>query len=160
MKKLFFIMLFAGITDMLSAQDYDMSYLTFSKYIKEEMTEKEFRAVDTYFEGNINGIVCFYDYGDFSGDTLDEFVVLTHENNFEYGQKINVYIFQGSENEGFEFVDKVSYSYWKSRYEVAILIKRGVLFVTSTDMDYENWTWNVFQIKNYKLDLLRKETYQ
>jgi hypothetical protein len=76
-------MSFLGITSALFSQQYDMSYQTFKNYIKEEMTEKEFRSVDEYFEGNISGLVCFYDYGDFSGDTLDEFVVLTHEDNFE-----------------------------------------------------------------------------
>lgn len=137
-----------------------MSFPEFRNFIKEEMTEGEFLSVDKYFEDGIDGIVCFYDYGDFSGDTLDEFVLLTHENSFEYGQKINIYIFKGSHDGTFEFVDKVSYPYWKSRYEVAILIKQGVLFITNTDSDYENWTWNVFKIKDERLDLLRQEVYQ
>jgi hypothetical protein len=154
------MMSFLGITSALFAQQYDMSYMTFKNYIKEEMTEKEFRSVDEYFEGNISGLVCFYDYGDFSGDTLDEFVVLTHEDNFEYGQKINVYIFRGTEKGSFEFVDKVTYPYWKSRYEVAILIKRGVLFVTSTDRDYENWKWTVYKVEDERLKQLREENYQ
>lgn len=137
-----------------------MSYLTFSKNIQEEMTEEEFRSIDAHFEGNISGIVCFYDYGDFSGDSLDEFVMLTWEDNFVDGQKINVYIFKGTDTAGFEYVDKVSFPYWRSRYEVAILIKQGVLLVTNTDRSYENWTWNVYQINDEKLDLLRKEEFQ
>lgn len=147
-------------TQQQTPQQYDMTYPAFRNFINEEMTEDEFRSVDNYFEGNIDGIICFYDYGDFSGDTLDELVVLTSENAFEYGQKINVYIFKGTEKGTFEFVDKVTYPYWKSRYEVAILIKRGVLFVTSTDRNYENWKWAVYQVDDAQLKLLREENYR
>jgi hypothetical protein len=159
MKKLFFMMLFGGITSGVFAQ-FDMSYSEFTGYLKQEMTEKEFRSVDNYFGGNISGLVCFHEYGEFSGDTLDDFVVLTHEDNFEYGQKIYVYVFTAKPNGTFEFVDKVSFNYWRSRYEVAVLIRRGVLFVTSTDFDYDKWTWNVYKVKNNSLELVSKEVYQ
>jgi hypothetical protein len=154
-------MFLRGITSTLVAQQpYDMSYQTFTDYIKEEMTEEEFKSINDYFEGSLSGIVCYYDYGDFSGDSLDEFVMLTSENTFEYGQRINIYIFRGTQKETFEFVDKISFFYWRSRYEVAILIKKGELFITSTDRDYENWTWNAYQISDQSLKLLRKEVYQ
>ncbi len=159
MKTLVLIMLFYGINFNLYAQ-YDMSYLTFTKYLKEEMTEAEFRSIDEHFEGNISGIVCFHEYGEFSGDTLDEFVVLTSENTFEYGQKINVYVFSGNVNGPFNFIDKVSFPYWRSRYEVSVLIRRGVLYVTSTDVDYNDWKWNVFRIKEEGLELVNTEIYQ
>jgi hypothetical protein len=163
MKKLLFIpkvwvnvILFFGITLISHSQPYDMSYLTFSKYIKEEMTDDEYKSIDDYFGGNISGIVCYYEYGDFSGDSLDEFVVLTYENT----QEINVYVFEGTEKGTFDFVDKVTYKYWRSRYEVAILIQNRALFVTSTDPQYDKWSWDIYRVGNDKLNLLKKEVYQ
>ncbi|HEY3252271.1 MAG TPA: hypothetical protein VGK25_14270 [Ignavibacteria bacterium] len=163
MKKLLFIskgwisiMLFFGITFISYSQAYDMSYLTFAKYIKEEMTDKEFKSIDDYFGGNVSGIVCFYEYGDFSGDSLDEFVVLTYENSPE----INIYVFQGTDKGTFEFIDKVTYPYWRSRYEVSILIKNRALFVTNADSTYENWTWNIYRIGDDKLNLVKKQSFQ
>lgn len=161
MKKLFLLVLAAGInTALYSQQQYDMSYSQFREFIKEEMSEAEFRSVDEYFEGKVDGLICTYEYGDFSGDEMDELVVLTSEDSFEQSSRINVYVFSGKENGRFEFVDKISYPYWKTRYEVAILIKRGVLFVTNTDRDYAKWAWNIFRIKDEKLDLMKKEIYE
>ncbi|RPI12619.1 MAG: hypothetical protein EHM58_19925 [Ignavibacteriae bacterium] len=155
MKKLLLFLLFS-VPFISYAQQYDMSYLTFAKYIKEEMTDKEFKSIDEFFGGNFSGIICFYEYGDFSGDGADEFVVITYEQNPD----IDVYVFQGTDNETFEFVKKLSYRYWKSRYEVAILIKRGTLYVTSTDPKYEKWTWNNFKLQNGKLNLVKNDIYQ
>jgi hypothetical protein len=154
MKKLLLLLLLV-IPFISHAQQHDMSYLTFTKYIKLEMTEDEYKSIDEFFGGNISGIVCFYDYGEFSGDDLDEFVVLTYEQS----QDINVYIFSGNEKGTFDFVDKVNYPYWKSRYEVATLMKRGLLYVTSTDPNYRVWTWNKYQVKNGKLAHLGEDTY-
>lgn len=139
---------------------YDMDYSTFKNFLKEEMTDDEYKSVDSHFEGYINGLVCTYEYGEFSGDTLDDFVVLTSEETFALGKVIYVHVFKGTNEGSFEFIDKVYYPYFKTRYEVAVLIKRGVLFVTNTDMNYKNWTWNVYQIKDKSLALLNREVYQ
>jgi hypothetical protein len=144
---------------IFSQEQYDMSYKTFTEYIKQEMSTDEFKSVNDHFGGDLNGIICTYEYGDFSGDSLDDFVVFTSEDKFEYGQKIDVYVFRGMENGTFNYVDKVSFPYWKTRYEVAPLIKRGVLFVTSTDQSYENWVWNAYEINEENLELVNRITY-
>jgi hypothetical protein len=60
----------------------------------------------------------------------------------------------------FDFIDKITFPYLKSRYEAAILSKQSVLFVTSTDTNYENWKWNVYRVIDDKLELLRQDVYQ
>jgi len=160
MMKFFLLALIAGFGASLHAQQqYDMNYASFRDFIREEMSDEEFRSVDAYFEGHIEGLVCTYEYGDFSGDDEDELVILTSEPTFDHSRKINVYIFTSRPNGKFEFVDKLTYSYWKDRYEVAILIRRGVLFITNASSDYSEWTWNLYRIKDEKLDFLRKEVY-